>query len=122
MGNQRPPAGPMGSGPKMARRGTPIQLPISDGRIVGSRHGHAYPRQRTAQPVISSNYSKAAIYLSSLLPGGAWHRRRCCCRTQSHRAALTELAAAARAIGAGDLRQQVPLRGSEEVAAVAGAI
>lgn len=120
MGGSHQGNGPQ-SGP-MGRRNAPIRLPIrSSGEIVG------YLEARAMSMTTGDNTTRDLFQLLSryllfvAFGGGLLGVVFGIAAGRNLTTPLTELAAAARAIGAGNLRQRVPLRGTEEVAAVATA-
>lgn len=106
----------------MAGHRAPIRLPIEgDGTIVG------YLLVRVRSPIpsetISSDlFQRLSRYLVFIaIGGGLLGIVLGVVASRTLTAPLTELATAARAIGAGNLHQRVPPSGSEEIAAVAAA-
>lgn len=123
MGNQM---GNRGGGP-MGERGmqqgsTPIRLPIiSEGETVGYLEAHAMLLSAADSEVQDLFQLLSRYLLLVAMGGGLLGVVFGVVAGRNFTAPLTTLATAARAIGAGDLRQRVVPTGSEEVAAVATA-
>ncbi len=102
---------------------TPIRLPIRNGgTTVGYLEAHTIGAASTSDPATRDLFQLLSRYLIFLAFGsGLLGILFGIGVSRNLTTPLTELAAAARAIGTGDLQQRVPPRGSEEVAAVATA-
>ncbi|MCB0063763.1 MAG: HAMP domain-containing protein [Caldilineaceae bacterium] len=119
--------GPMGGGAqgngRMGWRNASIRLPIeSDGKVVGYLEVHAMPLTTGEPNPTRDLFQLLSRYLILIaLGGGLLGVVFAVAAGRNLTAPLTQLADAARAIGAGNLRRRVAMQGTEEIVAVAAA-